>query len=128
MYNVPSKESLNLMPIYLYRCDTCGQNHEALQKVGAPPVESCPHCGANAMRKLIAPVGVIFKGSGFHKNDYTGSGGGKKADSSGDKADQTDKSDSKSDTPTGPSAPASDSGGGGTSEGTSGAAQSDKVA
>lgn len=110
------------MPIYLYRCDSCGQNHEALQKVGAEPPAACPNCGAEGqMKKKIAPVGVIFKGSGFHKNDYTGGGGGgKKADSAseggGDKGG--DKGDSGSKTESTTPSPSSDSGGGstGTSE------------
>ena len=45
------------------------------------PLSECPSCGAATMRKLIAPAGVIFKGSGFHKNDY-GSKGARPASSS----------------------------------------------
>lgn len=61
------------MPIYVYRCEDCSQVHEALQKIQDAPLQTCPHCGQQAMRKLIAPAGIIFKGSGFHKNDYASS-------------------------------------------------------
>ena len=81
------------MPIYVYRCDSCGENHEVLQKVNDAPLRTCPHCGAENVRKVIAPVGVIFKGSGFHKNDYTAtSGGAKKSDSSGSTSSSTPES------------------------------------
>lgn len=115
------------MPIYLYRCDSCGENHEALQKVGDAPPAACPNCGAaGQMKKLIAPVGIIFKGSGFHKNDYTGGGGGggKKTDSSstGDSGGSADSkpSESKSTDSTSTSTSSDSSSGG--------SASSDKVA
>lgn len=63
------------MPIYVYRCDDCSEVHEALQKLSDAPLRSCPACGHEALRKLMAPAGIIFKGSGFHKNDYASSGG-----------------------------------------------------
>ncbi len=59
------------MPIYVYRCQSCQEYTEALQKVSDPLLTQCSHCSAEALTKVIAPVGVIFKGSGFHKNDYT---------------------------------------------------------
>lgn len=62
------------MPIYVYRCEDCSQMHEALQKLHDAPLQTCPHCGHESLRKLIAPAGIIFKGSGFHKNDYATSG------------------------------------------------------
>ncbi len=63
------------MPIYVYRCDDCSEVHEALQKLSDAPLRSCPACGHEALRKVMAPAGIIFKGSGFHKNDYASSGG-----------------------------------------------------
>lgn len=70
------------MPIYLYRCSSCGETTEALQKAGDPPLTDCPECGRNGLRKVIAPVGVIFKGSGFHVTDY--GRGGRKPEASKD--------------------------------------------
>lgn len=60
----------NAMPIYVYRCQSCAEYTEALQKASDPHLSTCPHCGAEALTRVVAPVGVIFKGSGFHKNDY----------------------------------------------------------
>ena len=62
------------MPIYVYRCEDCSHKHEALQKLHDAPLQVCPHCGHESLRKLIAPAGIIFKGSGFHKNDYSSTG------------------------------------------------------
>ena len=60
------------MPIYVYRCQECNEYTEAMQKASDPPLKTCSHCAAEALMKVIAPVGVVFKGSGFHKNDYSG--------------------------------------------------------
>lgn len=62
------------MPIYVYRCDRCSATTEAMQKASDDPLRTCPECGEDGLRKIIAPAGVIFKGSGFHKNDYGSSG------------------------------------------------------
>lgn len=62
------------MPIYVYRCDRCSATTEVMQKVSDEPLRTCPECGDDGLRKIIAPAGVIFKGSGFHKNDYGSSG------------------------------------------------------
>ena len=59
------------MPIYVYKCQECSTYHEALQKVSDPLLTTCPACQKEALTKVIAPVGVIFKGTGFHKNDYS---------------------------------------------------------
>lgn len=65
------------MPIYEYRCLNCNRQVEVFQRVSEPALKICPACGG-AYRKVISPVGIIFKGSGFHVNDYgrkSGSGG-----------------------------------------------------
>ena len=56
------------MPIYLYQCDTCGVRFERNQRIADPPVEDCPECEGH-VRRIIQPVGVIFKGSGFYVTD-----------------------------------------------------------
>jgi len=56
------------MPIYLYQCDTCGVRFERLQKMTEPPVTDCPECDGHVHR-VIQPVGIIFKGSGFYITD-----------------------------------------------------------
>lgn len=63
------------MPLYEYRCEACNQVHEALQKASDAPLTDCPACHEPRLRKLIGRVGVLFKGSGFHINDYSRGGG-----------------------------------------------------
>ncbi|MCL5292183.1 MAG: zinc ribbon domain-containing protein [Actinobacteria bacterium] len=57
------------MPVYGYRCFKCEKEFETLQNMGESAVQPCPECGSEAKR-LYYPVGIIFKGSGFHVNDY----------------------------------------------------------
>ena len=61
------------MPIYEYRCKECGKTHEIEHGFNAERPTSCPSCGGHLAR-VFHPVGVVFKGAGFHKNDYTSSG------------------------------------------------------
>jgi putative FmdB family regulatory protein len=63
------------MPIYGYRCTECGHELEVLQSMSAEPLKVCSECGG-ALRKLLYPVGVQFKGSGFYTTDYRNGGGG----------------------------------------------------
>ena len=56
------------MPIYLYQCDTCGVRFERRQHISEPPLVDCPECDG-CVRRIIQPVGVIFKGSGFYVTD-----------------------------------------------------------
>lgn len=64
------------MPIYMYRCGECQQTCEALQHSTDAPLLECPACHSLALHKIIAPVGIIFKGHGFYKTDnVSGSSG-----------------------------------------------------
>lgn len=56
------------MPIYLYQCDSCGVRFERLQHMSAEPLTDCPECDGRVHR-VIQPVGIIFKGSGFYITD-----------------------------------------------------------
>jgi putative FmdB family regulatory protein len=56
------------MPIYLYECDSCGVRFERLQRMCEEPLTECPECDGHVHR-VIQPVGVIFKGSGFYVTD-----------------------------------------------------------
>ena len=56
------------MPLYEYRCEDCGVRFERRQHINDDPVEVCPECGGKVHR-LIHPVGIIFKGSGFYVTD-----------------------------------------------------------
>ncbi len=70
------------MPTYEYRCTECGRETEAVQTFTDAPLTECPHCGG-LLRKVYGAVGVVFKGSGFYRNDSrpapSGEAGGKDA-------------------------------------------------
>jgi putative FmdB family regulatory protein len=56
------------MPTYTYRCDACGHQFEAVQRFSDDPLTECRECGA-PIRRVIQPVGVVFKGSGWYITD-----------------------------------------------------------
>jgi putative FmdB family regulatory protein len=56
------------MPLYEYECEGCGVRFERRQHMEDEPVKECPECGSRVHR-LIQPVGIIFKGSGFYVTD-----------------------------------------------------------
>jgi len=56
------------VPIYLYECDSCGVRFEKLQRMSDDPLTDCPECDGQVHR-VIQPVGIIFKGSGFYVTD-----------------------------------------------------------
>jgi putative FmdB family regulatory protein len=58
------------MPIYEYRCASCGCEKEYLQKLSDPPMKTCPSCGADALTKLISAAGFHLKGSGWYATDF----------------------------------------------------------
>jgi putative FmdB family regulatory protein len=57
------------MPIYEYKCQSCGERYEKLQKYSDPLCKKCPHCGG-PLRKLISSPAIQFKGNGFYITDY----------------------------------------------------------
>ena len=61
------------MPVYEYRCKDCGKTHEIEHGFHDARPTSCPSCNGHLVR-VFHPVGVVFKGSGFHKTDYSASG------------------------------------------------------
>lgn len=56
------------MPIYVYECNTCEETFEVEQRMADEPLTNC-HCGKGQVKRIIQPVGVAFKGSGFYVND-----------------------------------------------------------
>lgn len=57
------------MPIYLYECESCGVRFERMQRMSDPPLTDCPECDGHVHR-VLQPVGIIFKGSGFYVTDH----------------------------------------------------------
>ncbi len=60
------------MPLYEYRCRNCNHQFEIQQSFSDDALTVCPECEGD-LRKVFAPVGIAFKGSGFYKNDSRGS-------------------------------------------------------
>jgi putative FmdB family regulatory protein len=81
------------VPIYEYRCPN-GHTFEIFQKMSDAPVEVCATCGAGPVEKILFPVAVHFKGSGFYSTDY-GKGGRKPAAKEGDSGSSTEKAADK---------------------------------
>jgi putative FmdB family regulatory protein len=58
------------MPIYEYRCASCGNEHEALQKITEPLLITCPACHRDTLTKLVSAAGFKLKGSGWYATDF----------------------------------------------------------
>ena len=58
------------MPIYTYKCETCGIQFERQQSFSDQPLTNCPECNKKSLRKVYTPVGIVFKGSGFYATDH----------------------------------------------------------
>lgn len=72
------------MPIYGYRCSSCGFEKDVMQKVSAAPLTECPSCGASTFAKQLSAAGFQLKGSGWYATDFRGGGsGGSNGGSSG---------------------------------------------
>jgi putative FmdB family regulatory protein len=63
------------MPIYEYRCASCGFEKEYLQKVNDPLLTDCPECGKSTFSKLVSAAGFQLKGNGWYVTDFRGNGG-----------------------------------------------------
>ncbi|MEU7635514.1 FmdB family zinc ribbon protein [Streptomyces sp. NPDC039016] len=60
------------MPTYQYQCTACGEGLEAVQKFTDDALTECPSCSGR-LKKVFSAVGIVFKGSGFYRNDSRGS-------------------------------------------------------
>jgi putative FmdB family regulatory protein len=102
------------MPIYGYRCRSCGHEFEVLQKMSDAPLKTCPKCSGQ-LAKIVYAAGVVYKGSGYYSTDYdkggkaasTASSNGAKSDSDSSSGSDTKpagesstKSESKSESKT----------------------------
>ena len=83
------------MPVYEYRCKSCGETHEIQHGFNDDRPTKCPTCGGLLIR-VFHPIGVVFKGSGFHKTDYGKSGvRAASSESSGESAGDAKSGESK---------------------------------
>jgi putative FmdB family regulatory protein len=82
------------MPTYGYRCGSCGHQFEIVQRISEEPLTTCPKCQGK-LSKVLYPVGISFKGSGFYTTDYKGAGKDSAASSNGSASSSEGSGDSK---------------------------------
>ena len=70
----PRPSPTTAMPIYEYRCASCGHELEALQKLSEAPLTQCPACKGETLRKKVSAAGFQLKGSGWYVTDFRNSG------------------------------------------------------
>ncbi|MEV5234622.1 FmdB family zinc ribbon protein [Streptomyces pseudogriseolus] len=86
------------MPTYQYQCTECGEGLEAVQKFTDDALTECPNCQGR-LKKVFSAVGIVFKGSGFYRNDSRGSSSSSSpasSKSSGSSSSSSSSSDSGS--------------------------------
>ena len=81
------------MPIYEYRCENCGHELEAVQKISESPLVTCPECRADALKKRISAAGFRLKGGGWYETDFKS---GKKKNVSGSESARSSTSSTSS--------------------------------
>ena len=64
------------MPIYAYKCESCGHAKDVLQKISDAPLTDCPACGQATFSKQLTAAGFQLKGSGWYATDFRGSTSG----------------------------------------------------
>jgi len=79
------------MPIYEYRCQACGHQLEAIQKISDPVLTECPSCGQAELKKLLSAAGFQLKGSGWYATDSRVSSKKKSDDETGGGSDTGSK-------------------------------------
>ncbi len=77
------------MPIYAYKCESCGHAKDVLQKISDAPLTDCPACGQPSFSKQLTAAGFQLKGSGWYVTDFRGGSGGTAAAASGTAAAST---------------------------------------
>ena len=82
------------MPTYGYRCGNCGHQFEIVQRISDEPLKTCPKCQGK-LSKVLYPVGISFKGSGFYTTDYKGAGKDSAASSNGSASSSEGSGESK---------------------------------
>ena len=75
------------MPIYAYKCGSCGHAKDVLQKMSDPLLTMCPACGAATFTKQVTAAGFQLKGSGWYVTDFRGGSGASSAPATGSKSE-----------------------------------------
>ncbi|MFE2053811.1 FmdB family zinc ribbon protein [Streptomyces sp. NPDC059459] len=116
------------MPTYQYQCTECGEGLEAVQKFTDDALTECPNCQGR-LKKVFSAVGIVFKGSGFYRNDSRGSSSSSSpssssksgASSASSSSSSSSSSDSGSSSGSGSSSKSGSSSGSGSSAGSTAA-------
>ncbi|MFZ3126008.1 MAG: FmdB family zinc ribbon protein [Acidovorax sp.] len=87
------------MPIYAYKCGSCGHAKDVLQKISDPQLTVCPACGAETFTKQVTAAGFHLKGSGWYVTDFRGGNGGSSAPATDAKSDDRGAADAKTSAP-----------------------------
>ena len=106
------------MPIYAYKCESCGFSKDVLQKMSDAPLSDCPSCGGGTFKKQLTAAGFQLKGSGWYATDFKGGStaapastpGGEGGAGGGGGGDSAKPADSGGKTETAAAAPAAASG------------------
>ncbi|MCA2001533.1 MAG: zinc ribbon domain-containing protein [Chloroflexi bacterium] len=85
------------MPVYTYRCENCGIQFERHQSFTDEPLKTCPECRRKALKKVITPTRIIFKGSGFYATDHKSPSGDTSSVKKADKKENFPKEGKKTD-------------------------------
>jgi putative FmdB family regulatory protein len=93
------------MPIYAYKCSSCGHAQDVLQKVSDAPLTVCTSCGAAAFAKQLTTAGFQLKGKGWYATDFK-NGSGKKPDATKPDTATTDSKPAETSAPAPAAAPA----------------------
>ena len=93
------------MPIYEYRCESCEQTLEALQRMSDKPLKLCPSCGKETLSKMVSAASCRLKGGGWYETDFKT--GDKKKNLSGDSQSSGADKPAASDKASEPKKPAS---------------------
>jgi putative FmdB family regulatory protein len=82
------------MPVYTYRCDSCGVQFERHQSFQDAPLKTCPECRKKSLKKVITSTRIIFKGSGFYATDHRSASGGSSRENKPEKTEKKEESKS----------------------------------
>jgi putative FmdB family regulatory protein len=99
------------MPIYAYKCGSCGHAKDVLQKISDAPLTDCPACGKSTFSKQLTAAGFQLKGSGWYATDFKGGSGGTSAPAAAATASDNASASPSSDTPSSSAATPAASGG-----------------
>jgi putative FmdB family regulatory protein len=86
------------MPVYTYRCENCGVQFEKHQSFTDNPLKTCPECKKKALKKVITPTKIIFKGSGFYATDNRSPSGSSPSPKKNETKTETESKSTSTDT------------------------------